>query len=401
MNMARGPDQDAHYAAIAKAFGAVIERLARGYAKNEGGIGVGVNDAELGRLPANWSIPVDSTIAQLIDTRIAARKGEGIVVGVLDPSGRRVIARGPAGRQQFDGRTLFEIGSLTKLFTATILADMAAKGEVALDDPAAKYLPAGAKMPERGGRKITLRDLATHTSGLPRLPDNMPYGNPDDPYADYGEPQLLDFLARYQLPRDIGSNFEYSNLGFGLLGYLLARAAHTDFATLIAQRITKPLDMRDTTIVLSPDQQARFAQGHDAFMRQAHPWTLPTLAGAGAIRSTANDMLKFLAAAIDRRSPIAPAMALALADRRPMDAPGSEIGLGWIVSKPGGGDEVLFHNGGTGGFRTAIAIDRGKHRAVVVLTNAAIEPSSDDLATHLLIGTPLLPLSTLPPALPQ
>ncbi len=350
-------------------------------------------------LPADWAIPSDTAIAALIAARIAPRTGEGIVIGVLDPAGRRIVARGPAGATTFDERTLFEIGSMSKVFTALILADMAAKGEVSLDDPAEKYLPAGATMPARGGRKITLRDLATHMSGLPRLPDNMPFGDPDDPYADYGERLLLDFLAHYQLPRDIGSKFEYSNLGFGLLGYLLARAAHSDYATLVARHVTGPLGMRDTVIALSPDQQARFAKGHDAYMRPTRPWTLPTLAGAGAIRSTADDMLTFVAAVLDPASPIAPAMKLALADRRPI-APGSEIGLAWIVSTPQPGLQLLFHNGGTGGFRSAMLLDPARRRAAVVLTNAAIEPASDDLAMHLLTGSAVLPAGAVPPAPP-
>ena len=352
-------------------------------------------------LPANWSLPSDAEAAALIDARIAARPGEGIVVGLLDTGKSRIVARGPAGTgTPFDGRTLFEIGSMSKVFTALILADMVSKGEVALDDPAEKYLPAGARMPERGGRKITLRDLATHRSGLPRLPDNMPYGNPDDPYSDYSEKLLLDFLGHYQLPRDIGSQVEYSNLGFGLLGYLLAHAAHSDYPTLLARRITGPLGMHDTVIALSPGQQARFAQGYDGYMRPTAHWTLPTLAGAGAIRSTASDMLIFLRAALDPHSPIAPAMKIATAERRPMGGP-NEIGLAWIISKPSGDREILFHNGGTGGFRTAMLLDPARQRGVVVLTNAAVEPASDDLAFHLMLGAPLQPLGPIPPAPPS
>jgi len=350
-------------------------------------------------LPTNWNLPSDAEIAGLIDARIASRDGEGIVVGLIDPAGRRIVARGPAATSAtFDGKTIFEIGSMSKVFTALILADMASKGEVSLDDPAEKYLPAGARMPERSGRKITLRDLATHSSGLPRLPNNMTFANPANPYADYSEKLLLDFVDRYQLPRDIGSQVEYSNLGFGLLGYLLARAAHTDYATLLAQRITGPLGMRDTAITLSPEQQARFAQGHDQFMRPTVPWTLPTLAGAGAIRSTGNDMLTFLRAAMDPNSPIGPAMKLATTYRRPIGTDGSEIGLAWIISKAPVGREILFHNGGTGGFRTAMVLEPGKRRGIVVLTNAAIEPESDDLAMHLLLGAPTQPVAPVPPA---
>jgi len=357
-----------------------------------------VASASQPQVPANWSLPVDAEIAGLIDARIAPRRGAGIVIGVVDPSGRRIVARGPDGAAAFDGHTIFEIGSMSKVFTALILADMTLKGEVSLDDPAEKYLPAGAKMPERGGRKITLRDLATQSSGLPRLPDNMPFRNPDDPYSDYSEKLLLEFLGHYQLTRDIGSQFEYSNLGFGLLGYLLARAAHTDYPTLLANRITGPLGMHDTVIALSPGQKARFAQGHDQYMRPASPWTLPVLAGAGAIRSTADDMLTFLSAAMNPASPIGPAMKLATTQRRPIGAPRSEIGLAWIISKPAEGREVLFHNGGTGGFRSAMILEPARRSGVVVLANAAAEPGTDDLATHLLLGTPVQPTAPVPPA---
>jgi len=351
-------------------------------------------------LPANWSIPDDAAISGLIDTRIADRKGEGIVIGVIEPSGRRTVARGPVGGSMFDGRTLFEIGSMSKVFTALLLADMALHKQVSLDDPAEKYLPAGAKMPERGGRKIMLRDLAMHVSGLPRLPDNMPFADMDDPYADYGEAQLLEFLGRYRLTRDIGSQYEYSNFGVGLLGYLLARAAGTDYETLLRQRIIAPLGMRDTSITLSDGQKTRFAQGHDAYMRPAKPWNLPVLAGAGGIRSTSDDMLKFLAATLDPKSVIGPATELTLADRRDTGNQRNQTGLGWMIAKSPSGGELLFHGGGTGGFRTSMAIDRTKRRGVVVLTNAAVEPSADDLAIHLMLGTPVAPAGKVPPAPP-
>src|SRR5690606_30349901 len=120
-------------------------------------------------LPAEWRIPGDAAIRDAIAARIAQRPGQGIVVGVIAPDGSRVVARGPEGSEPFDGSTVFEIGSISKVFTALILADMVGKGEVALDDPAEKYLPPGSRMPSRGGRQITLADLSTHTSGLPRL----------------------------------------------------------------------------------------------------------------------------------------------------------------------------------------------------------------------------------------
>jgi CubicO group peptidase (beta-lactamase class C family) len=354
--------------------------------------------APLKPLPANWAVPDKAAIDALIDRRIAGRAGEGIVIGITDASGHRLTGRGPAGAAAFDGTTLFEIGSMSKVFTSLLLADMVRRGEVALDDPAEKYLPAGAKMPMRGGRKITLEDLATHRSGLPRLPDNLSFADPANPYADYSEANLLDFLGRYALTRDIGSQFEYSNLGVGLLGYLLARRAGTDYETLLKQRITIPLGMRDTTITLTPAQKARFAIGHDQYMRPTSAWDLPILAGAGAIRSTVNDLLIFLDASTGTKpSPLAPAMKAMLAKRWPGVSPRVATGLGWMVLTTASGD-IVFHGGGTGGFRTVMAYDPAKRRGAVILTNAAIEESINDIAFHLLLGAPVAPPAPVPPA---
>jgi D-alanyl-D-alanine-carboxypeptidase/D-alanyl-D-alanine-endopeptidase len=346
-------------------------------------------------LPANWRLPTNDGISQLISERIAPRPGQGIAVGVLEPGGKRVVTGGPVNAD-----TVFEIGSISKVFTALILADMVAKGEVALDDPAEMYLPAGAKMPERGGRKITLGDLSQHVSGLPRLADNMPMSDPADPYFDDSNERMIEFLASYQLPREIGAQAEYSNFAVGLLGYLLERAAGKDYETLLRERITGPIAMGDTSIALSADQQARFAQGHDEYMRPAKPWRF-VRPGAGGIRSTANDMLTFAAAAIDPKSPIAPAMKIALGARVPGGNQGYEQALGWQVGKlEPGAREMLIHNGGTGGFRSVLALLPAEGKAVVVLANAAAEPATTDLGLHILAGFPRAPTPPVPPAPP-
>src|SRR5512132_4333622 len=142
------------------------------------------------------------------------------------------------------------MGSATKVFTSLLLADSVRRGEVALSDPASKYLPPDVKIPERGGRQITLQDLATHTSGLPRLPSNLAAKDASNPYADYTVAQLYAFLSAYQLTRDIGSKYEYSNLGAGLLGHLLARRAGVDYETLVRTRITGPLGMNSTVVTV-------------------------------------------------------------------------------------------------------------------------------------------------------
>ncbi|HVJ03473.1 MAG TPA: serine hydrolase [Sphingomonas sp.] len=352
-------------------------------------------------LPADWRLPPDTEIGKLIAARNAPRAGQGIVVGVLGPDGQRIVAGGTGAGARVDRSTLFEIGSITKVFTALILADMVNKGEVSLDDPATKFLPPGHRIPERGGRRITLRDLATHRSGLPRMADDMgSVDDPDGPFEGYTERRLLAFLDRYELTRDIGSQWEYSNLGAGLLGYLLARAASTDYETLLRQRITGPLGMTDTMISLPPSHAERLAPAFDGHMRPARPWNIGIVTGAGGIRSSAADMLTFARAVLDPQSPVAPAMRTALAVRTPGVHARVEQALGWLVLRPEPGRELLLHDGGTGGFRSVLALEPAKGRAAVALINSAVEPSATDLVLHILLGTPAAPTPPVPPAPP-
>ena len=235
--------------------------------------------------PAASLVPSDSEIRGILVQRIDEfHQSVGIVVGMIGPNGRKVVSYGAAEKgdaRALNGDTVFEIGSVTKVFTSLLLADMVQRGEVALTDPVAKYLPPGVKVPQRNGRQITLEDLATHTSGLPRLPSNLKPKDAANPYADYTVAQMYEFLASYELPRDIGTKYEYSNLGGGLLGHALALRAGQDYESLVRSRITAPLGMKDTSIALSPAMKARLAAGYDGQLNRAANWDLPTLAGAG------------------------------------------------------------------------------------------------------------------------
>lgn len=207
-------------------------------------------------------VPPDSEIRQMLVQRIDKdHQSVGIVVGVIEPAGRRIIAYGSLNqddKRPLNGDTVFEIGSVTKVFTSLILSDMVQHGEVALTDPVAKYLPPEVKIPERGGTQITLEDLATHTSGLPRMPTNFSPKDQANPYADYSVEQMYQFLSGYQLTHDIGSQYEYSNLGGGLLGHALARRAGMNYEELVKSRICRPLEMKSTAITLSPDMRAHW-----------------------------------------------------------------------------------------------------------------------------------------------
>ena len=344
------------------------------------------------------SMPSDSEIRQMLVDRIDVKhQSVGIVVGVVGPKGRRVIAYGQLEKgdpRPLDGDTIFEIGSATKVFTSLLLADMVQRGEVALDDPVARYLPPGVTMPERNGRSITLVDLATHTSGLPRVPTNMSPKDPANPYADYSVEQLYQFLSTYKLTRDIASQYEYSNLGGGLLGHVLARHAGMDYEALVRARICEPLGMNNTRITLTPQMRARLAAGHNAALATVENWDLPTLAGAGALRSTANDLLTFLAANLGyRKSPLAPAMAAMLKVRRPTGQTGLEVSLGWHIFTTNG-MEIIWHNGGTGGYRSFIGFDPKAGIGVVALSNASTLAGVDDIGRHLL--DPSIPLMQPP-----
>jgi serine-type D-Ala-D-Ala carboxypeptidase/endopeptidase len=333
------------------------------------------------------ALPSDEEIREILMKRLGPESDRvGIVVGIIEPAGRRIVAHGSFSKDEkrpVDGDTVFEIGSATKVFTSLLLADMAQNGEVSLSDPLSKYLPAGTKVPERG-RAITLEDLSRHRSALPRLPSNLDASsNPLNPYASYSVKQIYEFLSTYQLPRDVGAEFEYSNFGAGLLGHILSRAAGKEYETLVRTRICEPLGMRSTAIILSPELRSRMAIGHDSRFEQTPNWDLPTLAGAGALRSTANDMISFLAAQLGyKRSALDAAIEATRAKRTPSN-PGMEIGLGWLM-RPTKSSEIIWHNGGTGGYRSFVGFDPKARVGVVILTNVSTAAGVDDVGFHLL-----------------
>src|SRR5262245_4995288 len=324
----------------------------------------------------------DGDVRHMLAERSAAHQDVGIVVGVTEPNGRRIIAQGAMGRDDarpVAGDTLSGIAPVPKAFTTLLLADMVRRGEVVLDDPVTKYLPPDVRMPERG-RAITLLDLATHTSGLPRLPTNFAPSDPANPYIDYSVAQLYQFLSTYALPRDVGAKYEYSNLGMGLLGHVLARRAGTDYESLVVSRIARPLGLDSTRITLPPGLRARLATGHDATLSPVPNWDDTTLAGAGSLYSSVNDLLTFLAAHLAGEAPLTPAIHAALAVRKPTGTDNLAVALGWHVTTRDG-IEFIWHNGGTGGYASFIGFSPETGIGIVVLSNSAV--GVDDLALQL------------------
>jgi D-alanyl-D-alanine-carboxypeptidase/D-alanyl-D-alanine-endopeptidase len=337
------------------------------------------------------ALPDDASVKALLAQRIAQKRAVGLAAVLYDKGATRIVT---AGEARADGPpiaadTEFEIGSVTKTFTALLLADAVVRGRASLDDPVTKYVAAPGLA--RDGKAVTLGQLATHTSGLPRLPKNLAPANPADPYADYDAGKLEAFLAGDILQHAPGSEYEYSNLGMGLLGYALT-ASEGGYEKALRERVLAPLRMSDTAIVLSAAQRGRFASGHDIQMQPVGPWRLDALAGAGALRSTPADMAKYLAAAIDPSpTPLAAAWKLAETPAADGPSPSLRMALAWHVATRDG-RSVVWHNGQTGGFAAMVAFDPVAREGVVVLSNAAI--GVDDLALHLLDAS--IPLSEPP-----
>ena len=241
-----------------------------------------------------------SRIEEIIKHKLNVEKNAiGVAVVVIDGDKTNFITAGTIGQQaqkEITRDSLFEIGSITKTFTSVALASMVKEGKVKLSDPVQKYMPENVTMPIKNSKPITLRSLANHSSGLPRLANNMPFADPQDPYADYTVELMYEFLNGYTLPREVGAVREYSNLAVGLLGHVLALIDGKSYEQVINDRVLKPLNMSNTFIHVPEAQQSNLSLGHNEAMKQTKAWQLPSLAAAGALKSNINDMTTYLQA---------------------------------------------------------------------------------------------------------
>jgi len=318
-----------------------------------------------------WAADRKPAVEALVQPAIDQAYAVGMVVGILEDGRTQVFAFGKtaAGGKAPDARTIFEIGSISKVFTASTLAAMAEKKLLSLDDPVRKYLPAGAGIPAapEGAKEIALLDLATQSSGLPRMPDNFRPADPANPYADYSPAKLYEFLARQTLVKKPDAKYLYSNVGMGLLGHVLELRAGKPYGDLVVETIARPLGMADTQVQLSADLKSRLAQGHSGDGDPVANWDLTALAGAGALRSTVTDMLKFVAANLDPPPSLAAAFKNAHTIRAPLGPSGGNIALAWHV-KPNG---IYWHNGGTAGYTSYASFNPQNKTGVVVLINTS------------------------------
>jgi serine-type D-Ala-D-Ala carboxypeptidase/endopeptidase len=339
--------------------------------------------------PAVVATPQIASVGQIqdiINQRVQQRANKGIAVALILPNGEtRFVAAGDSGnaaRPKIDEDTIFEIGSISKTFTATLLAQMVVRGEVKLNDPLREFAPAGVKMISPGAGDVTLEQLATHTSGLPRLPVNWHFMkwrflDFSNPYAHYTREMLWANAAAESL--EIGKKHEpsYSNYGVGILGDALGNRAKSTWQQIVRERITVPLKMNDTNDVTPTEAAPRLAFGvTDNFNRVRH-WDFASMGAAGALRSTTRDMAAFIRA--QRDGTLAGAR-LTHETRAAMNENNS-IGLAWVITKRHD-DEVVWHNGGTGGFRSFAGFSKKSGIGVVVLSNTAT--SADDIGRHVI-----------------
>ncbi len=341
---------------------------------------------------------------QLKSGMLAPGTRVGVSIGVAVHGVVRIFSYGAAKPD-----SIFEIGSTTKTFTGLMLAQMFEQGKIKLDEPVRELLPPGT-VTKPDGAEITLLDLATRRSGLPRFPGNLNFNVAENPYANYHAADLYAFLSKNGVAKakQAGGLASYSDLGFGLLGQALANLVGVPFSDLLKQQIADPLGLKDTTIDLSPAQKLRFLPGTNGIdHRLAHPLEFDAMAGAGAIRSTAGDMLIWLEAnlhpenlkpAVDSKAASTLSTALALSHQLQGDDiwPGMRIALAWLYQTNTGN---YWHNGATAGFSSYVFFNPEGDYASVVLLNAG--PGVDDSfvdrlgqhISHRLAGEPAISLA--------
>lgn len=344
---------------------------------------------------------LDKDIAgALKNGELAPSTDAGVSIAAAQHGVTRVFSYGAAKPD-----SIYELGSITKTFTGLVLSQMVEQGEVRLDEPVRELLPAGT-VGKPDGSEITLLDLATHHSGLPREPDNLHPADPANPFADYRPADLYAYVAKHTVAKPAQTEFLYSNLGFGLLGQALSNRAGLSFAVLLEQQVTGPLGLKDTVVSLSPDQQARFIPGHTSDHQPVRAWDSDALAGAGAIRSSAPDMLRYLQANLhpDRlnlttgTSGATLPAALIQSHQLLADRPGGLIAFAWFFS-PVAGD--YLHEGDTPGYSSYALFNPKGDFAVVVLSNTGANLRTESsfagrLAQHIeqrLTGEPALSLA--------
>jgi CubicO group peptidase (beta-lactamase class C family) len=328
--------------------------------------------------PASSFAPADLSkrLRKAIDPQIGPEKNVGVIVGIYDQGKVQFLSFGEVERgskKPPNETTIFEIGSITKTFTGLMLAHAIEEGLVNENDPISKFQ---SEWKNQNVSDITLEELVTHRSGLPRLPCNLHYTNPHLPYAEYTNEDLVQGLTNDSLSESLecslqdhpSAEIEYSNWGFALLGYILGKKQGFTYPEMLDRQISKPLHLVDTTYALSSEQFKRTAVGYDSNGVETQLWDRQAMMGNGAVRSTAADLILYAKAFLHPDSTSLSAEIHRTIQVQPTDTE-QKIAYAWFVT-PGGS---LWHNGMTGGFASLMKIYLKKDFAIFYLTNTAHE----------------------------
>lgn len=328
-------------------------------------------------------------VQSIIRDRVENGPATCLSVGIIDEKGARRFNYGTLSttdKKQANEHTLYEIGSITKTFTALLLAHLIQTGKADLDDPIDKYLPITVNVPDWKGKKITLRHLATHTSSLPRLPTNLHANNHEEEYENYTLTDLYYFLNNYELSEPPGTRYVYSNYALGVLGHVLSDMVGQDFVQLMQKEVIGKMGMTSTTFRLSTAEESQKALPYSRAGKRTANWDMPTLQGAGALKSSLNDMLIYLAYNMGRTgSSLSPAIEMThkksylIAQK---DDVSHWIGLNWMIKQYRNGPEFIWHSGGTAGYSSFIGFNKKRGIGVVVLSNSS-KPIID-IGSHIL-----------------
>ena len=319
--------------------------------------------------------PLDIAVDSAVQPYISLAVTHGLSVGILYNNLEYFYGYGEttAGNKQIPGKqTLFEIGSITKTFTAILLADAVNSGKISLNDVVSKYLPDSIPPLSYEGVPVTIKMLSNHSSGISRMPSNFDLyaKDPLNPYKTYGEQQLYSFYKTYKLGRKPGSEYEYSNLAAATLGLILEHLAKKSFEQLITDKICTPLKMNNTRQFIRKNDSLNVATGYNEEGRYNGPWDLDAFAAAGSIRSSAEDMLKYAEANLGK-APAALYKDIQLTHIVTFKDSTNKVALGWHYIKPAK-EEILWHNGGTGGYRSYLGINLQKKFAIIILSNTSV-----------------------------
>jgi D-alanyl-D-alanine-carboxypeptidase/D-alanyl-D-alanine-endopeptidase len=328
----------------------------------------------------------DAQLTEIVRSRLHGdRTGSCMAVAVINKTvSKAFVCADPGSTPRIDAKSSFEIGSVTKTMASLLLARLIEDGKASLEETLEQFLPAGTVVPTFGGQPIRLRDIVTHRSGLPALPPGVAMSNLQDPYASIDEAALLGALAKTQLTRAPGSQFEYSNFAMMLLSVGIAKRAGRDLETLLAEELFQPAKMRNAYISKRPDS-IRAAQGHLSNGQPTPAWSFQTnLAGVGGVRATLDDLVRYIQAYLGAApAPLNRAMTLTLKQLTPDQKP--EMAMNWML-RDINGHRVFAHEGGTGGFSSLVAFDPQSKRGVAILSDTALTHLGGlgDLGLHLL-----------------